>query len=231
MGPVLRRMARTVRPVPVPRITRQRVLTQEEAPLQLLTAREVPLKATTPAPAQLRAACLGRVPTGPQQPARLTTQGPGPMPLRRKAPMPTGATEAPSSQETARLPIPSTRPPRKEQHRRCRLPRVAEVEPQWAQTVTPSLRGKRQMATSMPLPMAMFTKTAEAVGNRHMALLPEDGGNSRAAAVPRPSVEAVAAADGNRGRRALVVRSAEAAVADGMVADRVTSGRYCWRCW
>ena len=67
--------------------------------------------------------------------------------------------------------------------------------------------------------MAMFTKTLEAVGSRPRALPPEDTDNSRAAPMPQPLVEARPIADGNPGRRALVVRLAVVAAADGMVAD------------
>ena len=167
--------------------------------MQLLTAREVPLKATTPAPAQWRAACLGRGPTGAAAAGQASTQGPGPMPLRRKAPKQRELRKLVVSR-TARLPIPGTRPPRKEQHRRCRLPRVAEVEPQWAQTVTRrcGTNGKWQQYAASN---GNVYKNSGGGRQQTHGTLPEAGGNSRAAAVPRPSVEA-AAADGNRGRRA-----------------------------
>ena len=43
--------------------------------------------------------------------------------------------------------------------------------------------------------------------------------------MPRLLVEAAAGADGNPGRRVLVVRLAAVAGADGMVADRATFGK------
>src|SRR5450759_1226436 len=142
--------------------------------------------------------------------------------LRRiKPPTPTAATAARSSQRTAILLTPSIKPPRRGLWEQYRLLRAVKVPLRRASTAIVRLRARQPMATSMRRQTGMSTRTPEAVGIRPKALvitprvtreptlllLGAMGGSKRAAG-HRPLAEAEAV--GNPGRRALVVRQAEA---------------------
>ena len=155
-------------------------------------------------------------PTEPRRPAQLTTQTPEPLRPRNKPPTPMGATGVRRITKMARLQPPSIRQPRKELWHRHKIQTAAKRLPARANTtVLPRVR--LQTVTSMQPRTAIPTKIRGAVGARRAeALLPRATENSQRAADHRHSAAAVAAV-GGAGRRAPVVRQAEAAVVDGVV--------------
>jgi hypothetical protein len=210
-------------------------ITGPAPPLMERTAARTIAKAITLPLELTRAAARSPRPMGARQPARRTTQGPGPMAPRSKPPTPMAAPEARSIQRTAIRRTASTRRRPMVPRDRYRLPTVAKLMQHRARTATAPLRAKRPTATNTRQRTATSTRTQGAGGRKTTT---EAGTTSRslapvrllrtvgeAAASPiaaghRPLAEA----DGNPGRTAIVVFKAAAVVVDG-VAGRANSAR------